>query len=45
MKTGSYTSALMITLGLGVLGLMIVSPISNLFRKLFPKPGNGPKKN
>ena len=44
MKTGSYLSALMITLGLGVLGLMIVSPISNLFRKLFTKPGNGPDK-
>ena len=44
MKTGSYLSALMITLGLGVLGLMIVSPISNLFRKLFTKPGNGPNK-
>jgi len=44
MKTGSYISALMITLGLGVLGLMIISPISNLFRKLFTKPGNGPDK-
>jgi short subunit dehydrogenase-like uncharacterized protein len=44
MNVKKYSSALMVSIGLAVLGLMIVSPISSLFRKLFTKPGNGPNK-
>ena len=44
MNVKKYSSALMVSIGLAILGLMIVSPISSLFRKLFTKPGNGPDK-
>ena len=33
------------TAGLAIFGLMLISPISGLFRKLFTKAGNGPDKN
>ena len=35
----------MTVIGIAIFGLMLVSPISGLFRKLFTKPGNGPNKN
>ena len=44
MMTEKYSSALLITGGLVVLGLMLISPINGLFRKLFAKPGDGPNK-
>ena len=40
-----YKSALMTVIGIAIFGLMLVSPISGLFRKLFTKPGGGPNKN
>ena len=44
MMLKKYSSAFLVTAGLAVFGLMLISPISGLFRKLFTKAGNGPDK-
>ncbi len=44
MMLKKYSSAFLVTSGLAVFGLMLISPISGLFRKLFTKAGNGPDK-
>ncbi len=44
MMLKKYSSAFLLTAGLAVFGLMLISPISGLFRKLFTKAGNGPNK-
>ena len=44
MMLKKYSSAFLVTAGLAVFGLMLISPISGLFRKLFTKAGNGPNK-
>ena len=44
MMLKKYSSAFLVTAGLAVFGLMIISPISGLFRKLFTKAGKGPDK-
>ncbi len=44
MMLKKYSSAFLVTAGLVVFGLMLISPISGLFRKLFTKAGNGPDK-
>ena len=44
MMLKKYSSAFLVTAGLAVFGLMLISPISSLFRKLFTKAGNGPDK-
>ena len=44
MMLKKYSSAFLVTAGLAVFGLMLISPISGLFRKLFTKAGKGPDK-
>ena len=44
MIVKKYSSALFITIGLFIFGLMLLSPIRGIFRKLFTKVGNGPDK-
>ncbi len=44
MMLKKYSSAFLVTAGLAVFGLMLISPISGIFRKLFTKAGNGPDK-
>ena len=44
MMLKKYSSAFLVTAGLAVFGLMIISPIRGLFRKLFTKAGKGPDK-
>ena len=44
MMLKKYSSAFLVTAGLVVFGLMLISPISGLFRKLFTKAGKGPDK-
>ena len=44
MMLKKYSSAFLVTAGLAVFGLMLISPISGLFRKLFTKVGKGPDK-
>eukprot|EP00747_Dinoflagellata_sp_TGD_P058766 gnl/TRDRNA2_/TRDRNA2_151271_c1_seq3.p1 gnl/TRDRNA2_/TRDRNA2_151271_c1~~gnl/TRDRNA2_/TRDRNA2_151271_c1_seq3.p1 ORF type:complete len:168 (+),score=16.32 gnl/TRDRNA2_/TRDRNA2_151271_c1_seq3:163-666(+) len=40
----SLTGALAYTAGLGSVGLLAVSPLSGLFSRLLPQPGEGPSK-
>ena len=44
MMLKKYSSAFLVTAGLAIFGLMLISPISSLFRKLFTKAGKGPDK-
>ena len=44
MMLKKYSSAFLVTAGLAVFGLMLISPISVIFRKLFTKAGKGPDK-
>ena len=44
MMLKKYSSAFLVTAGIAVFGLMLISPISGLFRKLFTKAGKGPDK-
>jgi short subunit dehydrogenase-like uncharacterized protein len=37
-----FSTAVVTTLSLAILGMIIVSPIKKFIRKLFPKPGTGP---
>ena len=39
-----FSTAVVTTLSLAILGMIIVSPMKKLIRKLFPKPGTGPNK-
>jgi hypothetical protein len=42
MELKKYTSALIVSTSLVMLGLIISLPFRRLFRPLFTKPGNGP---
>ncbi len=44
MELKKYTSALIVSASLVVLGLIISLPFRRVFRPLFTKPGNGPSK-
>ena len=38
----SLPTAIITTVSLAILGMIIVSPFKNFFRRFFPKPGTGP---